>query len=275
MATAATPELAALADDHVGETRRRHHSGHGRLHEPRAGARQVGRQALRYLGVRLRALRDAHRPQGIRSARPSLTRSPRSSSASQTGDCSRRRRRQPSAVCCSDVSKRTSSRRLRDIGDACLELDDAIGRFGSRSLPRRLFDFGREQLAGCGRRVIAASIALIAGWSWRDLGAASRRLRRSCTRPSRRSPLNQGSSGFPVCRRTANGSCMVADTDGNRDIFLQSTTGQTPINLTPDSARRRRSAGVLARRRAYRFSIQPRRRWNLRHGPHRERRSGG
>src|SRR5213078_3080654 len=25
------------------------------------------------------------------------------------------------------------------------------------------------------------------------------------------------------------------DTEGNRDIFLQSTTGQTPINLTADS----------------------------------------
>ena len=35
--------------------------GHGRLHEPGAGARQAGRQAHRHLGVRLRALRDAHR----------------------------------------------------------------------------------------------------------------------------------------------------------------------------------------------------------------------
>ena len=34
----------------------------GRLHEPRAGARQAGRQAHRHLGVRVRALRDAHRP---------------------------------------------------------------------------------------------------------------------------------------------------------------------------------------------------------------------
>ena len=38
---------------------------HGGLHEPRAGPRQGGGQADRHLGVRLRALRDAHRPEAF------------------------------------------------------------------------------------------------------------------------------------------------------------------------------------------------------------------
>ena len=101
------------------------------------------------------------------------------------------------------------SRRLRDIGDACLELDDAIGRFGSRSLPRRLFDFSRERWLAAVGGVVAASIALIAGLVLADLGTASGASCESCTRPSRRSPLSQDSSGFPASRRTANGSCMV------------------------------------------------------------------
>ena len=38
---------------------------HGRLHEPRAGARPAGRQAHRHLGVRLRALRDGDRARRV------------------------------------------------------------------------------------------------------------------------------------------------------------------------------------------------------------------
>ena len=39
--------------------------GHWGLHEPRAGAREACRPAHRRLGIRLRALRDAHRRQGV------------------------------------------------------------------------------------------------------------------------------------------------------------------------------------------------------------------
>ena len=45
----------------------RHHPRNRRLHESRAGARKIRRQALRHLGVWLRALRDAHRSQSVRS----------------------------------------------------------------------------------------------------------------------------------------------------------------------------------------------------------------
>ena len=44
----------------------RHHPRNRRVHEPRAGPRKTGRQALRQLGVRLRALRNAHRTQSVR-----------------------------------------------------------------------------------------------------------------------------------------------------------------------------------------------------------------
>ena len=53
---------------HARGHRRRRHSGDGRLHEPRAGARTAGRQAHRHLGVRLRALRDADRSSRVRGA---------------------------------------------------------------------------------------------------------------------------------------------------------------------------------------------------------------
>ena len=43
-----------------------HHAGHRRLYEPRAGARQGGRQAHRCLGVRVCAVRDAGRPSCVR-----------------------------------------------------------------------------------------------------------------------------------------------------------------------------------------------------------------
>ena len=58
---------------------------HRRLHEPRAGARQARGPAQRRLGVRLRALRDAHGTPRLRRATTSPTRSPRSSAASRTG----------------------------------------------------------------------------------------------------------------------------------------------------------------------------------------------
>ena len=50
-----SPTITTPADDRRGDDPR-----HGGLHVARAGARQGGRQARRHLGVRLRALRDAH-----------------------------------------------------------------------------------------------------------------------------------------------------------------------------------------------------------------------
>ena len=89
--------------------RRGHDPRHGGLHESRAGARPGGRQAHRHLGVRLRAVRDAHRPRARSRATTSPTRSPRSWSASPTGPRCRRRRRRPCGTCSRVASKRIRS----------------------------------------------------------------------------------------------------------------------------------------------------------------------
>ena len=131
------------------------------------------------------------------------------------------------------------SRRLRDIGDACLELDDAIGRFGSRSFPRRLFDFGREQrwaaVGGDHRGVNRAPGRL--GLARR--GRCARHCASSCSRPSRRSHLNQDSSGSRVCHRTENGWCTEATSKAietsfsrARPVRRQSISRQTRQTMT-------------------------------------------
>jgi Tol biopolymer transport system component len=126
------------------------------------------------------------------------------------------------------------SRRLRDIGDASLELDDAIGRFGSRSLPRRLFELGREQRLVAVVGVTAVSTAILAGLLWRTWGV----------RPGTREPFHlsftpitsqPGLEWFPSLSPDGRWVVYGGEADGNRDVFLQSTTGQTPINLTADS----------------------------------------
>ena len=62
-------KVGGLADGRVGQLAHalgardagRRHAGHRRLHEPRAGQGKAGRQARRHLGLRRRAVRDAHR----------------------------------------------------------------------------------------------------------------------------------------------------------------------------------------------------------------------
>ena len=126
------------------------------------------------------------------------------------------------------------SRRLRDIGDACLELDDASGRFASRSLIRRGLDFARERQSLAVVGIFAASIALIVGLVWRTwdarLGAPGR------VQPTFTQITSQpGLEWFPSLSPDGKWVVYGGDAEGNRDIFLQSTTGQTPINLTADS----------------------------------------
>ena len=83
------------------------HPRHGRLHESGAGAWPGRRQAHRHLGVRLRAVRNAHRPGGVRAGRRSPTRSRPSSSASPIGARCRHRRPRPFDACSRGASTRT------------------------------------------------------------------------------------------------------------------------------------------------------------------------
>ena len=118
--------ICRIADGHDGGTQRRRHPRHRRLHEPRAGARQAGRQAGGHLGVRLRALRDADRPAGVRRRHALGHPRRRSSSASPTGGRCPRRRRPAFGGCCGDASRKIPTRRLRDIGDARLDIEEAL-----------------------------------------------------------------------------------------------------------------------------------------------------
>ena len=104
----------SLAEDHEpGRTKWRWPDpGHGRLHEPRAGAWQVAGQTDGYLVVRVRALRNAHGPCGRSPGKPSPTRSPRFWSASRTERCCRPTRPYRFVDCCVGVWKRIVRRRL-------------------------------------------------------------------------------------------------------------------------------------------------------------------
>ena len=108
------------------------HARHGGLHVARAGARQAGRQAHRRLGVRLRALRDAHGQARSSKARHDRRRS--------RACCEREpdwtalppappnvRRAAASAAC-----KRIPKQRLRDIGDVRLALEGELAHATSR-----------------------------------------------------------------------------------------------------------------------------------------------
>jgi Tol biopolymer transport system component len=127
------------------------------------------------------------------------------------------------------------SRRLRDIGDACLEIDDAIARFGSRHLRRSLVPFarGRRVAAAVAIFVVAAAILASLFWqTWRGRPGTPELLQPAFTQITSQSGLEWFPSLSPDGRWVVYGG----DAGGSRDIYLQSTTGQTPINLTAESA---------------------------------------
>jgi eukaryotic-like serine/threonine-protein kinase len=125
-------------------------------------------------------------------------------------------------------------RRLRDIGDASLELDDAIARRGTvRPLERILESVREHKRAALGASVIAF-VALVVALGWRTLSpswAPAERLQPTFAQITSQSGLEW----FPSLSPDGKWVVYGGDGEGNRDIFLQSTTGQTPINLTADS----------------------------------------
>lgn len=125
------------------------------------------------------------------------------------------------------------NRRLRDIGDACIELDDAIVRRRTRWLPTRMLD-----LVGGGRAVAlactTAAIAVIAVLIWRLPRVGSDRGELLHPRFSQLTS-ESGLEWFPSLSPDGKWIAYGGDGNGTRHIFLQSTTGQTPIDLTADS----------------------------------------
>ena len=122
---AAGSSVSTVADHHdAGDDAGGHDPGHRRVHGPEQARGQAGRQAHRHLGVRLRALRNADRARGrsrgdtvadivgaILQRRAGLDALP----AGTPARC---------AASAASVPGKGPRRRLRDIGDARLELDE-------------------------------------------------------------------------------------------------------------------------------------------------------
>jgi len=127
-----------------------------------------------------------------------------------------------------------AARRLRDIGDACLELDDAIARVGRVRPLGPVVDFVREHRRAALGAIAVAAIGVVAVLGWRAWNL-------NWTSPERLEPTftqitsQSGLEWFPSLSPDGKWIVYGGDGAGNRDIFLQSTTGQTPINLTADS----------------------------------------
>ena len=76
---------------------------------------------------------------------------------------------------------------------------------------------------------------MIAGWFWPTW--ALRPAPPAIVHPTFTQITSQsGLEWFPSLSPDGKWVVYGADSAGNRDVILQSTTGQTPINLTPDSA---------------------------------------
>ena len=130
--------LHELADDDRGRRPRRASSSAPRPTWPRAGARQAGGQAGRRLGVRRRRSARCSPAGGSSRARPSPTRSPRVLRAepdwtrAPPGDARAALRRSSAAA-----SSATRSRRLHDVADARIVLDDLLEGVEPSPPPRR------------------------------------------------------------------------------------------------------------------------------------------
>jgi serine/threonine protein kinase len=125
-------------------------------------------------------------------------------------------------------------RRLRDIGDACLELDDAIARRRSVRPVGRIVDSVREHKRAAGGVLAVAFLVTAVALGGRTLTvnwASLERMQPTFTQITSQSGLEW----FPSLSPDGKWVVYGGDGDGNRNIFLQSTTGQTPINLTRDS----------------------------------------
>jgi Tol biopolymer transport system component len=127
------------------------------------------------------------------------------------------------------------TRRLRDIGDARIEIDDALGDRVDRSGASPGLSVGRlgRWVAGIG--IIAALVAV--GFSGRFIRWSDGQLNTA--------PLNMrfdqltsesGTEWFPSLSPDGQWVAYAGEAGGNRDIYLQSISGKTPINLTADSA---------------------------------------
>ena len=162
--------------------------GHRRLHEPRAGARQAGRQAHRHLGVRLRAVRDADGARRVRGETrlrhdrgDSRARARLGALPAPTPPRVRRLLQR--------CLEKDPKRRLRDIGDARIEIEDVLGgAAGPRGRGGRSAH-GDSLTDRVGRSRILVALVLV--------GGAGVLMARSCCRDKspQMSPTTMAASG--------------------------------------------------------------------------------
>ena len=153
------------------ETAAQHGDGDGRLHEPRAGARPAARPAHRHLGVRLRAVRDAGRPAGVRAEH--VVRHDRR--GAHRRDRLERAAGEPAAgdapARWADAWSARTKARLRDIADARPYLDEAAAPAPPGSGAGAPVQAVRTR-AGVSRRALLASSAAVGGLLGAGLGGA-------------------------------------------------------------------------------------------------------
>ena len=216
--------LVPLSHPRAHRDRRGPDPRHGRVHVPRAGARQAGGQASRHLVLRRAAVRDADGQAALRR-RDGVGRARRRAHArAASGTSCRPRRRRPSGACC--VSASSAIRRT-----ACTTSPTRAWRStrrfaGCRRKPRRRTSrsprrSGGELCRGQSRALLALSCS-----PWSALAAG-----RGAARPVRLSvelgaDMSLATTGFGV------GTAAVLSPDGELLAFVaQRTAGGRPQQL--------------------------------------------
>ncbi len=180
----------------------------GGVHVAGAGARQVGRQAGRHLGLRRRAVRDARRAQGVRGRDGLGHARRRAEDGSGLERAAGARRRPRSGACCGAASTATRSTRLRDVADARIEMDEAAEPAAASAAP--------ASVAGPRGSRVAWAVAALLRWPGPPAGGGFCRRRSPRPRPvppsrwrSRRAISSPTTTRrFSPSRATAGGSCM-------------------------------------------------------------------
>ena len=200
--------------------RRRHHARgtdprHGGLHEPGAGARSGRRQADRYLGVRLRALRDVDRRAAF-ARQTCPTPLPPSWNASRTGAHCRprlRHRSPPAATLPGEGPEAAAPRHRRRANGT-----------GARTTVVAGADETRRAFSAAIRAVVPADCRRRWQRRVRCVDACARRCRTSLPRESSaqsRSRTRLPRNSAPRSRQMENGSRIYSDIRGVTDLWVK------------------------------------------------------
>jgi eukaryotic-like serine/threonine-protein kinase len=121
--------------------------------------------------------------------------------------------------------------RLRDIGDVRTELTDALQALAAAGT--RVTKATRIAAAAS---VVAILVAAVGYLVYGRLSGSNATISSTIRATFNQLTSSPGVEWFPSISPDGKWVVFAGDTSGNRDIFLQSTTGQNPINLTADSS---------------------------------------